>query len=87
MTRRTNGLQQERYRCIDHRPSEQFFKRAGSCGGLVGESVKANGTIANIETLMKTSKSNGYQVFISPHCYFPTDHSWQFGGTVENMMH
>ena len=55
--------------------------------GLVGESVKANGTIANIETLMKTSKSNGYQVFISPHCYFPTDHSWQFGGTVENMMH
>jgi len=36
---------------------------------------------------MKTSKSNGYQVFISPHCYFLTDHSWQFGGTVENMMH
>jgi nicotinamidase-related amidase len=53
----------------------------------VGESVKTNGTIANIETLMKTAKSNGYQVFISPHYYFPTDHSWQFGGTVENMMH
>jgi hypothetical protein len=34
---------------------------------------------------MKTAKSNGYQVFISPHYYFHTDHSWQFGGTVENI--
>jgi nicotinamidase-related amidase len=36
---------------------------------------------------MKAAKDNGYQVFISPHYYFPTDRSWQFGGTVENMMH
>ena len=49
--------------------------------------MKENGTIGNIERLMKTAKDNGYQVFISPHYYFPTDHSWQFGGTVEKMMH
>jgi nicotinamidase-related amidase len=26
-------------------------------------------------------------VFISPHYYYPTDGEWQFGGTVETMMH
>ncbi|MDX2497080.1 MAG: isochorismatase family protein, partial [Desulfobacterales bacterium] len=32
-------------------------------------------------------KANGFEVFISPHYYYPTDHSWKFGGTVEKMMH
>ena len=68
-------------------PQNDFLSEQGVVWGLVGESVKANGTIGNIETLMKTAKGNGYQVFISPHYYFPTDHSWHFGGTVENMMH
>lgn len=68
-------------------PQNDFLSEQGVVWGLVGESVKANGNIANIETLMKTAKGNGYQVFISPHYYFPTDHSWQFGGTVESMMH
>ena len=68
-------------------PQNDFLSEQGVVWGLVGESVKENGTIANIETLMKTAEGNGYQVFISPHYYFPTDHSWQFGGTVENMMH
>ena len=36
---------------------------------------------------MRTAKDNGFQVFISPHYYYPTDHSWQFGGTVETLMH
>ncbi|MDP6064588.1 MAG: isochorismatase family protein [SAR202 cluster bacterium] len=58
-------------------PQNDFFSEQGVVGGLVGESVKANGAIANIETLMKTAKGNGYHVFISPHCYFLTDHSLQ----------
>jgi nicotinamidase-related amidase len=68
-------------------PQNDFLSEQGVVWGLVGESVKANGTIGNIETLMKTAKDNDYQVFISPHYYFPTDRSWLFGGTVENMMH
>ena len=36
---------------------------------------------------MKAAKGNDYDVFISPHYYFPTDHGWKFGGTVEKMMH
>ena len=36
---------------------------------------------------MKAAKDAGVGVFISPHYYYPTDHGWQFGGTVEKMMH
>ena len=55
--------------------------------GLVGANVEANNTVANIETLLQAAKAGGYKVFISPHYYFPTDKGWQFGGTVESMMH
>ena len=68
-------------------PQNDFLSPEGVTWGLVGASVKANGTVANIETLMKTAKANGIEVFISPHYYYPTDDGWQFGGAVETMMH
>ena len=68
-------------------PQNDFLSPDGATWGLVGASVEANGTVANIETLMKTAKASGIEVFISPHYYFPTDHGWQFGGAVETMMH
>ena len=68
-------------------PQNDFLSPEGATWGLVGKSVVANGTVANIETLMKTAKANGIEVFISPHYYYPTDHDWQFGGAVETMMH
>jgi len=49
--------------------------------------VTENGTVGNIEKLFQTAKANGFQVFISPHYYYPTDHGWQFGGTIETVMH
>ena len=54
---------------------------------LVGDSVKENKTIENIERLFKAAKANGFEVFISPHFYYPTDHGWMFGGTIEKVMH
>ncbi len=68
-------------------PQNDFLSPEGATWGLVGASVEANGTVANIETLMKTAKANGIEVFISPHYYYPTDDGWQFGGAVETMMH
>lgn len=68
-------------------PQNDFLSPDGATWGLVGASVEANGTVANIETLMKTAKASGIEVFISPHYYFPTDHGWKFGGAVETMMH
>jgi nicotinamidase-related amidase len=68
-------------------PQNDFLSEKGVTWGLVGDSVRENHTIENIESLIKTAKENGIPVFISPHYYYPTDHSWKFGGTVENMMH
>ena len=68
-------------------PQNDFLSEKGVTWGLVGESVKENNTVENIEALFKAAKDRGYDVFISPHYYFPTDQGWKFGGAVENMMH
>ena len=64
-----------------------FLSEQGVTWELVGNSVKENKTVENIERIVKAAKANGFEVFISPHYYYPTDHSWKFGGTVEKMMH
>lgn len=68
-------------------PQNDFLSPKGVTWALVGRSVELNNTVQNIEVLFKTAKANGFDVFISPHYYFPTDQNWQFGGTVEKMMH
>ncbi len=68
-------------------PQNDFLSPEGVTWGLVGKSVEENGTVQNIEDLIRAAKSGGYEVFVSPHYYYPTDGAWQFGGTVENMMH
>ena len=68
-------------------PQNDFLSEQGVTWQLVGDSVTENSTIENIERIMQAAKNNGFAVFISPHYYYPTDHSWQFGGTVENLMH
>ena len=68
-------------------PQNDFLSENGVTWELVGNSVKENKTVENIERIVKAAKVNGFEVFISPHYYYPTDHSWKFGGTVEKMMH
>jgi len=68
-------------------PQNDFLSEQGVTWALVGDSVKENKTIENLERLLQTAKSSGYKVFISPHYYYPSDHGWQFGGTVETLMH
>ncbi len=68
-------------------PQNDFLSPDGVTWGVVGESVTANNTVENLETLMRTAKENGIQMFISPHYYFPTDHGWKFEGALEVLMH
>ena len=68
-------------------PQIDFLSPEGVTWGMVGKNVTANNTVKNIESLLKTAKKNGFQVFISPHYYFPTDHGWKFEGALENLMH
>ena len=68
-------------------PQNDFLSPKGVTWGVVGESVTANNTVPNIETLFKAAKAHGIPVFVSPHYYYPTDDGWEFGGAVETMMH
>lgn len=68
-------------------PQNDFLSPEGVTWGVVGESVRANNTVENIERLFKAAKENGIPVFISPHYYFPTDRGWKFEGALEKLMH
>jgi nicotinamidase-related amidase len=68
-------------------PQNDFLSEDGVTWGLVGANVVENNTRENIERLFKAAKDNDFEVFISPHYYYPTDHQWEFGGTLENVMH
>jgi len=68
-------------------PQNDFLSPEGVTWELVGASVEENDTVANLGKLMGAAQANGFTVFVSPHYYYPTDHNWQFGGTVEVLMH
>jgi nicotinamidase-related amidase len=68
-------------------PQNDFLSPQGVTWGLVGASVEENETVAHIEDLMIAAKEAGIDVYISPHYYYPTDGGWQFGGTIESLMH
>jgi nicotinamidase-related amidase len=68
-------------------PQNDFLSPEGVTWGVVGESVTANNTVENLETLLAAAKENGMVVFISPHYYYPTDHGWKFEGALEVLMH
>lgn len=68
-------------------PQNDFLSPDGVAWGLVGASVEENKTVQHLEQLIRAGKSAGFQVFVSPHYYFPTDKGWQFRGTIENLMH
>jgi nicotinamidase-related amidase len=45
--------------------------------------LKEINTIENIERIFKAAKAQGFEVFISPHYFFPTDKGWKFNGPLE----
>jgi nicotinamidase-related amidase len=68
-------------------PQNDFLSPDGVTWGVVGESVTENNTVSNIETLLRIAKENDIPVFVSPHYYYPTDHGWEFEGSLEKLMH
>jgi nicotinamidase-related amidase len=68
-------------------PQNDFLSPDGVTWGLVGASVEENQTVEHLEQLLAGAKQHDLPVFVSPHYYYPTDHEWEFGGTVEKLMH
>ena len=64
-------------------PQNEVLSETGLAWGAVGDSVKENKTVENMERIFKAAKENGFEVFISPHYFFPTDSGWKFNGPLE----
>src|SRR5271155_3498938 len=64
-------------------PQNELMSEKGLAWPLVRESLKENNTIENMDRLFKTAKQFGFEVFISPHYFYPTDRGWKFNGPLE----
>ena len=64
-------------------PQNDVLSEKGANWGTVGASVTENRTVENMERIFKAAKANEYEVFISPHYFYPTDNSWKFNGPLE----
>ena len=64
-------------------PQNEVLNESGMAWPLVHESVQENKTIENMERIFKAAKTHGFQVFISPHYFYPTDKGWKFNGALE----
>jgi nicotinamidase-related amidase len=64
-------------------PQNDVLSEKGANWGAVGASVIENRTVENMDRIFKAAKANGYEVFISPHYFYPTDSGWNFNGPLE----
>ena len=64
-------------------PQNDVLSEKGANWTAVGASVTENHTVDNMERVFKAAKTNGYEVFISPHYFYPTDSGWKFNGPLE----
>jgi nicotinamidase-related amidase len=57
---------------------------SGRCAWpLVCKSLQENNTIENMERIFKAAKTHGFEVFISPHYFYPTDKGKNFNAPLE----
>ena len=64
-------------------PQNDVLSEKGANWGAVGASVTENRTVENMERIFEAAKRSGYQVFISPHYFYPTDDGWKMNGPLE----
>ena len=64
-------------------PQNEVLSEKGLAWPLVRESLQENNTIENMERIFKTAKAHRFEVFISPHYFYPTDKGWKFNGPLE----
>jgi len=68
-------------------PQIDFMSPAGRSWGVVGESVTEQNLVPNLARLFQAAKQAGITVAVSPHYYYPHDHTWKFQGPAEMFQH
>ncbi len=64
-------------------PQNDVLSEKGLAWPLLHESLKEINTIENIERIFKAAKTLEFEVFISPHYFYPVDKGWKFNGPLE----
>ena len=64
-------------------PQNDVLSEKGANWTALVASITENRTIENMERIFKAAKANAYDVFISPHYFYPTDGGWKFNGPLE----
>ena len=66
-------------------PQNDVLSDKGAAWAAGGESVRENKTVENMERIFQATKQHGFDVFISPHYFYPTDSGWKFNGPLESL--
>jgi nicotinamidase-related amidase len=61
----------------------EVLSEKGKAWPLLHESLRENNTIENMERIFKAAKAHEFEVFISPHYFYPADKGWKFNGPLE----
>src|SRR4029079_14498351 len=64
-------------------PQNEVLSETGKAWPLVRESLAEINTIENLDRLFAAAKQHAFEVFISPHYFYPTDAGWKFNGALE----
>ena len=64
-------------------PQNDVLSEKGANWTALGASITENRTVENMERIFQAAKANAYEVFISPHYFYPTDSGWKFDGPLE----
>jgi len=64
-------------------PQNEVLSETGLGWPLLHESLHENNTVENMERIFKSAKEFGFEIFISPHYFYPTDKGWKFNGPLE----
>src|SRR5262245_24694354 len=64
-------------------PQNEVLSETGKAWPLVRESLAEHSTIEIMDRLFAAAKQLGFEVFISPHYFYPTDAGWKFNGALE----
>ncbi len=68
-------------------PQNEVLSEKGAAWDAVGASVGENDTVRNMARIFEVAKARGFEVFISPHYFFPTDDGWKTNGPLETIEH
>ena len=68
-------------------PQIDFMSPRGAGWKIFGESVTEQNLVPNLQRLLAASKRAGIAVAISPHYYYPHDHTWKHEGPAEMVQH